>query len=85
MSELGCDPRGKGFIVKMIGGASMINASDAFGIGKRNVLAIKKILWKLRLGAKAEDVGGTISRTVEIEVATGRVAIISPNRPKEYI
>ncbi|OVE77379.1 chemotaxis protein CheD [bacterium F16] len=85
MADMGCDPLGRGFIVKLIGGASMLNAGDAFSIGKRNVLAIKKILWKHRMGPKAEVVGGTCSRTVEVEVATGKVAVLSPQRTKQYV
>ena len=66
--------------VKLIGGASIMDPNITFNIGKRNVLAIRKVLWLNKLGAIAEDVGGFISRTVSIEVMTGKMVISSPGR-----
>lgn len=80
MEKLGCSPRGAGKIVKLVGGASVMDPHNTFNIGKRNVLAIKKILWQFGMGAIAEDIGGHISRTVEVDVDTGRVIITSPGR-----
>ncbi len=42
MSKFGCDKRGKGMIVKLCGGANVMDTNDTFQIGKRNALAIKK-------------------------------------------
>lgn len=44
MTKFGCDPRGKGMVVKLCGGANVMDTNDIFQIGKRNALAIKKIL-----------------------------------------
>ncbi len=71
---------GKGLRVKLIGGASIMDDSGVFNIGKRNLLAIKKILWAHGLGAIAEDVGGNYSRTVSVDVATGEVTVFCPGR-----
>jgi chemotaxis protein CheD len=49
-------------------------------IGKRNILAVKKILWGYGLAPLAEDVGGSISRTVSVSVKTGEVTLSSPAR-----
>jgi len=67
-------------IVKMTGGANVMDKNNTFNIGKRNVLAIKKGLWAERMGAVAEDVGGSISRTVTINMDDGKVVITSPGR-----
>jgi len=67
-------------VVKLIGGATIMDPNNTFNIGKRNLLAVKKILWKYRLGAIAEDVEGTISRTVTLELENGRVIVSSPGR-----
>ena len=67
-------------IVKMAGGASIMDPNNTFNIGKRNALAIKKVLWGLRLGAIAEDLGGNISRSVAVETGTGRIVLSSPGR-----
>ncbi len=61
--------------IKLAGGSNIMDAQGRFDIGKRNVLAIKKLLWKHRLGVIAEDVGGSISRTVSICATTGTVLI----------
>ena len=67
-------------LVKLVGGANVLDANNTFDIGKRNVLAIKKILWKYGTGPVAEEVGGHISRTVAAYVDTGSTEISSPGR-----
>ena len=67
-------------VVKLAGGASVMDANRTFDIGKRNVLACRKALWRNHMAAIAEDVGGSFSRTVWVEVNTGRVFVTSPGR-----
>jgi chemotaxis protein CheD len=67
-------------IVKLAGGASIIDTNNTFNIGKRNILAARKLLWRHGLGAIAEEVGGNMSRSVSVEVNTGRVLVSSPGR-----
>lgn len=57
-----------------------MDSNQIFNIGKRNLLAVKKILWANRLGAISEDIGGQFSRSVSIDAATGRVILSSPGR-----
>lgn len=66
--------------IKLAGGASVMDDRGLFDIGRRNVLAIKKALWKSSLGPIAEDVGGSISRTVTLAVGSGELLISSSNR-----
>lgn len=75
MCKLGSNPKGVGLIFKLVGGAQVMDPNQRFNIGKRNVLAIKKILWKHSLAVVAEEVGGNISRTVDVDAGTGRVTI----------
>lgn len=63
--------------VKLAGGAAVIEDKGIFDIGKRNILAAKRILWKSSLGAIAEDTGGEISRTVTMNVCDGSSTISS--------
>lgn len=81
MGRLGGQPKGKGLLIKLAGGAAIMDYNDTFNIGKRNLLAIKKILWSYGLGPRSEDVGGTFSRTVTVSVKTGEVILSSPGRP----
>nr|MBF0222749.1 chemotaxis protein CheD [Desulfobulbaceae bacterium] len=71
----------QGYIIKLVGGAQVAQMKDTFNIGKRNILAIKKILWQMKLAPVAEDLGGRISRTVTVEVDSGKVELHSPGRP----
>ena len=80
MRGVGANVVGPGVIIKLVGGANVMDTNGTFNIGKRNVLAIKKNLWRFKLGPVAEDVGGKISRTVTVDVDTGRVIITSPGR-----
>ncbi|RJP78153.1 MAG: chemotaxis protein CheD [Candidatus Zixiibacteriota bacterium] len=66
--------------IKLAGGATIMDPNNTFNIGKRNLLAIRKVLWAFRLGAIAEDVGESISRTVWVNVGSGQVIVSSPGR-----
>lgn len=80
MARMGCDPRGQGFIVKLVGGSSIMDVEGLFNIGKRNVLALKKHLWQAKLAPIAEDVGGDFSRTVEVHQDSGHIVITCPTK-----
>ena len=69
--------------IKLAGGAAVMDSKGIFDIGKRNLLAAKKILWKSSLGAIAEDTGGEISRTVCVKVQNGETLITSGNKQWE--
>ena len=55
------------------GGASIMDPNGVFDIGKRNHLALRKILWKAGILLSGEAVGGTSSRTVRLEIGSGRL------------
>lgn len=71
-------------IVRAIGGAQVIQTGDTFNIGKRNHLAMRKILWKAGVMVQHEDVGGTAPRTVRMEVASGRILVSSGREQHEF-
>jgi len=62
-------------VIKLIGGAQVLDRANFFGIGQRNYTAARRLLWKEGLLIESEDVGGTDIRTVELEPATGRVNV----------
>ena len=62
----------KKLTVNLAGGAQVLDPQNVFAIGKRNYLAAKKVLWRLGLVIGAEAVGGEHSRTVRLEIATGK-------------
>ncbi len=63
--------------VKVAGGASTQGNEndDCFQIGKRNIVMLRKLLWKNGVMIKAEDVGGNASRTMSLNLADGNVTL----------
>jgi chemotaxis protein CheD len=81
LRQVGWNEREGKLTIKLAGGATIMDPNGTFNIGKRNLLAIKKILWNAGFGPIAEDVGGNISRTVAVSAETGAVLVTSPGRP----
>ena len=68
-------PNRRDLIFRLAGGANVMDEEGRFNIGKRNTLAVKRELWRLGCGVKSEDVGGNISRTISLSVASGTVIV----------
>jgi len=64
-------------VVKVAGGAAVLDRKDLFKIGKRNYTVLRKILWKNNILIDAEDVGGSKSRTMALYMDTGKTTIKS--------
>lgn len=66
-------------ILAVAGGAAMTPSgnTDSFQIGRRNFIALKKILWRNGVILRDCDVGGGISRTISMDVTTGEVRVKS--------
>ena len=62
-------------LVHAAGGAQVMTDQEMFNIGKRNQLALRKLLWKAGVLLQGEAVGGKLSRTVRLEISTGRVFV----------
>lgn len=65
-------------IVKVVGGASLVDPGGSFNIGVRNLAAVKQALESHGLGIYLADVGGNFSRNVSVEAYSGHVRIWSP-------
>lgn len=63
--------------VRLAGGATMVTGPQGFDIGKRNYLAIRKILWSHGMFIDAEDVGGHSARNLYMDIADGTVTVRS--------
>jgi chemotaxis protein CheD len=74
-SDYGCQ-KGE-LIVRLFGGADSIRDNDVFWLGKRNIKAVVKVLTEMNLTFDVSETGGLISRTLEMNVANGRVLIKS--------
>ncbi len=65
-------------VAKLAGGALISEVNASYEIGKRNTLAVKKLLWKYRIPALAEELGGSICRTVSTGT-NGEIRISTPD------
>jgi chemotaxis protein CheD len=63
--------------VKVAGGACIRSSDkdDFFHIGERNMVMLRKLLWKNGVLLSSHDVGGNVSRTLTLEVGSGDVTI----------
>jgi chemotaxis protein CheD len=59
-------------IVKVAGGAKLLDDNEYFAIGKRNHTMLRKLFWQNGILIKGEHVGGAVSRTLYLEVGSGR-------------
>jgi len=71
--------------VTALGGAQILGINDSFNIGKRNLMSMRKILWKAGVMLHNEDVGGTSPRTAKIEIATGRIVVSFGRGQQEFL
>ena len=70
----------KRLVVKVAGGSLLLDDNGTFNIGKRNYLALRKIFWKNGVMIDGEDVGGSISRTMRLNLTSGEVTLKTRNR-----
>ena len=68
----------KSIVIKVAGGANLLDPADRFNIGKRNYMALRKLLWKNRLMINKESVGGVTHRTLKIDMSAGQILLKMP-------
>jgi chemotaxis protein CheD len=73
--RLGADK--KRIIVKVAGGASILDNTNYFRIGEKNIMALRQIFWRNKVFIDSEDTGKSYNRTVRLDVADGKVVVKS--------
>jgi chemotaxis protein CheD len=68
-----------------VGAARMMDLGSAQDIGKRNYLAMRRILWKAGVLLRGEAVGGVASRTMRLEIGTGRLWLQEAGEQRELV
>lgn len=58
--------------VVMAGGADILENCNYFNIGSRNIAIARKMFWKNGIMLEGEQTGGTIPRTMYLEIGTGK-------------
>jgi chemotaxis protein CheD len=64
--------------VLVAGGAGMLSGSDPFKIGERNTDVTLLLLKKNGIRVSHQEVGGTINRTLHLEISSGCVSLKTP-------
>jgi chemotaxis protein CheD len=59
-------------VLRAAGGAQVLDDKGIFSIGRKNEQILRQMLAGFRLRLDEEELGGMVSRTVGLEVATGR-------------
>lgn len=61
--------------VVVVGGAQILDQKGFFNIGKRNHMSLKKMFFKNNVITDYEDTGGSVNRTVKLDIASGEIFI----------
>ncbi|HAV63216.1 MAG TPA: chemotaxis protein CheD [Verrucomicrobiales bacterium] len=69
----------------VVGGAQVMDSSGFFSIGKRNYQTLCAIMEKHDLKITAEQVGGMVSRSVYLNLATGEVRLKVSGQSEEVV
>lgn len=64
----------------LAGGACVLSGPDNFKIGERNGAAVKAWLAAQGLRVSGMDLGGTVNRTLHLELTTGTLTIKMPDK-----
>lgn len=67
----------KRMVVKVAGGASILDDTNFFRIGQKNITALRKIFWKNNVMIDAEDTGSNYNRTVRLNLSNGKFLVKS--------
>ncbi len=71
--------------VFIAGGAEILDQKGFFNIGKRNYMALKKMLFRNNVLIDKQAVGGNVNRTVRLEIATGHIYVKTSGSGEERI
>ncbi len=63
----------------LAGGASVMQGTDPFKIGARNIEAVKQHVTQRGLCVVAVALGGVVNRTVHLDINSGLVTVRTPN------
>jgi len=83
VSALGADRRR--LVIKVAGGARFLDPGGVFNVGERNQQAFAGLLERDGYVIHARDTGGVFSRTLRLDLTTGKLTIRSPGLDPCYL
>ncbi len=72
-------------VVKAFGGARIMDSAGIFNIGKRNYRIMLRLFEKNNITLSKKDIGGSVNRTVSLEVGSGITRLKMPGRGERMI
>ena len=81
--DMGADKRR--IVAKVAGASQLLDSNNTFRIGERNKVVLRKLLWKNNILIAAEDTGGTIARTMFLDISTGVTMIKAGGKRYELV
>ncbi len=69
-------------VVCAAGGAEVLEDNGHFKVGSRNRTMLRKMFWKNNILLAADDTGGSVSRTMRMDLETGRVTVHSNRKER---
>jgi chemotaxis protein CheD len=73
----------KTLVAKVAGGSQIMDDKGVFNIGERNNTVVRKMLWKNNILISGEDTGGSVPRTMSLDLATGKTVLKIQGAEKE--
>lgn len=61
--------------VYVVGGSQIMDSAAVFNIGTRNYEVVKRLFAKNAIRPMKEDVGGSVNRTIRIELSTAKILL----------
>src|SRR5690606_31305518 len=71
-------------LIFLAGGACVLSGPDNFRIGERNSDAVNKMLAVYGCTVVRRELGGTVNRTLHLNIATGALTMKLPDRTMEF-
>jgi chemotaxis protein CheD len=72
-------------VIKVAGGAQLLDSQRIFNIGERNIRNLHALLARNGYAIQAQDVGGLASRTVRLDMASGKISVKPPGTEPYYL
>lgn len=72
--------RSRTLVAKVAGAAQRVDENGRFATGRRNYTVLRKLLWKNNILIAAEDIGGSRSRSVFLEISSGQTYVRSQGK-----
>ncbi len=70
------------WVVKAVGCGNPMGAKEVFKIGERNYRVLLEMLSREGIRLAAEDIGGTVSRKVDLDLASGQTIVRSNSKTR---